>query len=100
MRGWFCLDRMTKDRNLAFGTAQDSLATALGKHMWETGLTSILPVANRVFEVMAKRDMTVFPEFKCAQQAMVYLTITLTPHGWGCSSLGGRWWGGDGGVAR
>jgi hypothetical protein len=37
-----------------------------------------VPLANRLFDVLGDRNMTVFPEFKCAQQAMAYLVLTLT----------------------
>ena len=63
------------ERSRRFG-----IAAELGKHMWETGVSSLLPLANRIVEVLADRDLTVFPEFNNAQQAMVYLVVTTTPH--------------------
>jgi hypothetical protein len=38
-----------------------------------------IPLANRLVEVLGDRNLTVFPEFKRAQQAMAYLSLTLTP---------------------
>jgi hypothetical protein len=37
-----------------------------------------VPLANRMIEVLGNRNMSAFPEFKCAQQAMAYLVLTLT----------------------
>ena len=40
-------------------------------------LANIVPIANRLLETLANRDLTVFPEFKSAQQAMAYLLHSL-----------------------
>lgn len=50
------------------------------KFAWESGIANLLPFANRVVEVFGNRNITVFPEFKVAQQAMGYLVLDLTPH--------------------
>ncbi|PRP98531.1 hypothetical protein [Enhygromyxa salina] len=41
-------------------------------------VANVIPFADRVVEVLGNRNLTVFPEFKCAQQAMAYLVHTLT----------------------
>ncbi|NVB38214.1 hypothetical protein G6O69_37990 [Pseudenhygromyxa sp. WMMC2535] len=41
-------------------------------------LTTVVPTARAMFENWANRSMQVFPEFRCAQQALAYVGMTLT----------------------
>lgn len=52
----------------------------LVRHGWESALGNLVPFADRLFEYLGDRKFAVFPEFKCAQQAIVYLVLTITPH--------------------
>lgn len=56
------------------------MATRFGMHALEALFANGIPLANKFFEVFGNRQVTVFPEFKVAQQAMAYLIISLTPH--------------------
>lgn len=49
------------------------------KYSVDAGLANLLPLANRWLEVWGNRNVTVFPEFKSAQQAMAYLVLDMTP---------------------
>ncbi|PRQ02044.1 hypothetical protein [Enhygromyxa salina] len=48
------------------------------KYGLDSAIANVLPFADRLVEVLGNRNITVFPEFKCAQQAMAYLVLTLT----------------------
>jgi len=54
------------------------MAWEFGKFTVEALIGSLVPVANRVVEVLGNRNVTVFPEFKTAQQAMAYLVLDMT----------------------
>lgn len=54
------------------------MAFEFGKFAVEALIGSLVPVANRVVEVLGNRNVTVFPEFKAAQQAMAYLVLDMT----------------------
>jgi hypothetical protein len=49
------------------------------KYAVDAGIANLLPFAHRMVEVWGNRNVTVFPEFKTAQQAMAYLVLDLTP---------------------
>jgi hypothetical protein len=61
------------EKTQRFGRAVDLL-----KYGLDSAIANLLPFADRVVEVLGNRNITVFPEFKCAQQAMAYLVLTLT----------------------
>jgi hypothetical protein len=67
----------------AHAEMEKSARFARGVEFAKYGLDALishgLPIANRLFDILGDRNMTVFPEFKRAQQAMAYLSITLTP---------------------
>ena len=49
--------------------------------MFEALIAAGVPLINQVVEVMGNRETsTVYPQFKCGQQAMAYLAISMTPH--------------------
>jgi hypothetical protein len=58
------------------------------RHVWDSLLSTAIPFADRVVEVLGDRNITVFPEFKQAQQALQYLVLTLTPHQLNCMMPG------------
>ena len=47
------------------------------KYTWDSAMTHFPPLANRLFDILGNVNMTVFPEFKSAQQAIAYLLLTL-----------------------
>jgi hypothetical protein len=61
-------------------TKRAESVVGLCRHVWDTLLSTAIPFADRVVEVLGDRNITVFPEFKQAQQALNYLVLTLTPH--------------------
>jgi hypothetical protein len=54
------------------------MALEFGKFAVEAGMAHLVPLANRIVEVLGDRNVTVFPEFKRAQQAMAYLFLDIT----------------------
>jgi hypothetical protein len=48
------------------------------KYGMDSIVANVIPFADRVVEVLGNRNIAVFPEFNCAQQAMAYLVLTLT----------------------
>lgn len=66
----------------AFAEMEKTRRASQGFELAKYGLDLVVahgvPLANRLFEVLGNRSMSVFPEFKYAQQAMAYLVLTLT----------------------
>lgn len=60
-------------------TQRVAMALETGKMAFDAFMGELVPFANRVVELMAQRDLTVFPTFGSAQQAMIFLFHTLNP---------------------
>lgn len=45
--------------------------------VYKTTIAHAVPLVNRAIDVLGDRNFTVFPEFRCGQQAMSYLVNTL-----------------------
>src|SRR5690606_35671314 len=60
-------------------TRRVGMGVEFGRYAFEALVGSLIPVANRLVEVLGNRNVTVFPEFRTSQQAMAYLVLDVTP---------------------
>ena len=72
----------TELRARAFAEMERSRRTGMTmeflRYAFDGTVAVAVPLANRLFEVLGNRSMQVFPEFKNAQQALAYLSLTFT----------------------